>query len=544
MCEDRSFSGVHRGEAGGGEAMSEIWDEEVLTAPNWDDHIRHFFRPEDINCMSGRQIDLSTYYGVRLNADRIHFHTSRGSMPPDRDHQWSRNKIENFYNWMAGGYPEGKADFGIFRIEIPKSARVRRNARELENDGAALEKLKYAFRGLMEKPVDDPNGYYRLAGVHWLPAPALHCRHHENAYNPWHRAYLIAFENAMRMIEGCEDVTLPFWDIQDDYLPDFIWEEPFSYYEFPTDVADGNGTIRATKGDRTERHADLIQRIRDYRESPTAKGVSLGIDGYIEQALSAERWQGFNGWSGRVRRHEGIIRAHDIGHALCGTDRDPRNPSKENRSLATPNFAAFDPLFWFFHCNWDRLWWRWQKARDATSVDSFKGLADEPDDPTDWIDDPVVSMLQPFGVRVKDVIDSSACNIEYEQIGEDESAKPLISGFGHVSALSDISIALPGNYSVRIKGINRLAIPGSFFVELLVGSESIAKTYVFQSDEPEKCPSCVKSGLFSVDFVVGADYVNAAPFRVRITCLQVDGFKEIPIEKCGSPTVNIRALVR
>ena len=36
---------------------------------------------------------------------------------------------------------------------------------------------------------------------------------HENILFPtWHRAYLLRFENALRKIPNCENVTLPFWD--------------------------------------------------------------------------------------------------------------------------------------------------------------------------------------------------------------------------------------------------------------------------------------------------------------------------------------------
>jgi len=522
--------------------MARVWDERILEKPNWADHIHEFFEDGDIACMAGQAIDLGSYYGVRLNAERIHFHVERGSMPPQPDRRWSAIKVKNFYNWMAAGYPEEESQFHIFKLQEPSEPRLRRNIRDYEDDAEAVEALKRAFRGLMQKDLDDPGGYYKLAGIHWLPAPALYCRHHENAYNPWHRAYLVAFEDAMRQIEGCEDITLPYWNIQVDYIPEFIWDEPFASYEFRTDVADSRGNVLARADDRTERQdpANLIARVRDFVDS--SRGLT--VDGYIRKAISAKRWQGFNGWSGHAFGHDGIIRAHDLGHGLCGTDTvTDISAGTVNRSLAQPNFAAFDPLFWFFHCNWDRLWWRWQTQAGATTVETFKTLAESAEDPTTWIDDPVISMLQPFGVFTKDMIDCRAWNIDYTAPAGERPIESVVERFGSTFAARRPRIADTNTVSIRIKGINRLAIPGSFDVELLADEDVIATTYIFQSDTPHLCPSCTKSGRFSVDFLVDAAQIAERRLDVRVICRSVEGLKTMSPDDIGSPTVNARLLL-
>lgn len=47
-----------------------------------------------------------------------------------------------------------------------------------------------------------------------------YCNRGNVLFPTWHRAYLWRLENALRTVEGCEDVTLPFWD-------------EFSYYNGP-----------------------------------------------------------------------------------------------------------------------------------------------------------------------------------------------------------------------------------------------------------------------------------------------------------------------
>ena len=73
----------------------------------------------------------------------------------------------------------------------------------------------------MAKDPSDPNSYFVQAGHHWLPAP-LYCLHHVPGYNPWHRAYMLSFENALRSVPECGDVTLPYWDITTPFPGRFV----------------------------------------------------------------------------------------------------------------------------------------------------------------------------------------------------------------------------------------------------------------------------------------------------------------------------------
>ena len=56
-------------------------------------------------------------------------------------------------------------------------------------------------------------------------------------------------------------------------------------------------------------------------------------------------WEGFHGGFDGATQNT-IIMAHDGGHLSIGT------------TMENQNVAAFDPIFWFFHSNWDRLFWQ------------------------------------------------------------------------------------------------------------------------------------------------------------------------------------------
>ena len=85
-----------------------------------------------------------------------------------------------------------------------------------------LATLIQAFRGIQALPPDNPNSFFHLAGLHGLPfrGPGTtdpnfwggYCWHASVLFPTWHRSYMLTFENALRSVPGCQDVTLPFWD--------------------------------------------------------------------------------------------------------------------------------------------------------------------------------------------------------------------------------------------------------------------------------------------------------------------------------------------
>jgi len=108
------------------------------------------------------------------------------------------------------------------------SVRVRHSLQYIQQlydsgvDRSKLENLIRAFRGIQALPPDDPRSFFHLGGLHGLPfsGPGKkdtkwwggYCWHGSVLFPTWHRIYILTFENALRSIRGCQDVTLPFWD--------------------------------------------------------------------------------------------------------------------------------------------------------------------------------------------------------------------------------------------------------------------------------------------------------------------------------------------
>ncbi|MDA4845258.1 tyrosinase family protein [Hoeflea poritis] len=494
--------------------------------------IRFLFTDRDMRCMGNAGIDLRTYEGVKFNADRIYFNVREGSMPPPHlKRRWSKKKAETFYNWMRDGFPRG---FAPQNRDLPVSAsavgRLRRNLADFDKNSEELDLLVRAFEGILKLDEDDPdnpNAYFNVAGVHWLPEP-LYCRHHENAYNPWHRAYLLKFENALRSIDGCKDVTLPYWDIESDEIPSVLFDPPFDKYTFPSAVRAPNGALSAAKGDTTQRFEkqEIIERIQQYR-----------VRENIVEALSATRWEDFNGWAGadpwitfpdgtRYPDHKAIILAHDGGHAACGP------------TMRSPNLAAFDPLFWFFHCNWDRLWWRWQQLYSGTTLADFKTLLDGD---AYWLTDPVVNGLDPFGVRADEMIDSRELDVEYAHPPKElipDASEPLIAA---ARSSEGIRVVDEDRVLVTVAGIDRLEIPGSFEIVLLADEQPVRRNALFQSTTPKLCPTCRKQGEFAITFEVDRSEILDRKLSAALNLYGDDGsVSPFPLSQAGDPKILVR----
>ena len=369
----------------------------------------------------------------------------------------------------------------------------------------------------MSRKPDDKESYFAIAGIHWLPGPEVYCRHHENGYNPWHRAYSIMFENALRSVKGCENVTLPYWDISASNIPDVLYEEPFASYKIPRELCTLNGFCY-TKNYETQRYhpSRILRQIR-----------ARGIPENIEKALDISHWELFNGWDGEVTQ-DGIIRAHDNGHGAGGI------------TLRNQDIAAFDPIFWFFHANWDRLWWKWQQRYCATTLNKFKNHVLGS---TDWLDDPVVNGLPPFSETTAQMIDLTSFDVTYKHPPEEDKLSSSKPKLGSIEATHPFVVEASRKASVRLKGVNRLEIPGSFDVRLSVDGKLIGKQAFFQSTEPKHCETCRNNEIVNFDFVVDQEVLDGK-VQVDIELYQHDGpTVQFPLAACGNPTVNVRLLL-
>jgi hypothetical protein len=477
----------------------------VVEHPTFLEHIRYFFDAVDIEHMKRvADLDLATYEGIRGKATQIYFQTSSGSMPPEAARRWPEGRVATFKNWIVDKFPVGSSPVNrdVLLGAAPGLTAVRRNVANLGE--AELAQLRLAFNTLIQRDPTDPQSFFSLAGIHWFPSVPVTCAHHEPRYNPWHRVYIDRFEAALRSVPGCENINLPYWDILAP-IPAFFFEAPFDSYTLQADAAP-----QYPAGFKTERNsATLIDE--------GLKSFAVAED--IAEAMNSPDFSRFTRF---------IETAHDGGHVAIG------------KAMGKPDIAAFDPIFWFFHCNWERLFWAWQKRYNAESLESFRSTLSGMD--SSWLDVSPFNELEPFGKNTLETID--ATSYQYE-----ESPVSLFRDFAEVKTGNipiDRSFRLLSTQllSVRVKGIERLRIPGTFVVHLMADEKSIARRAFFQAEEPAKCPTCVRHAKVDVDLIVDRSEMENKRLEVRLETLdpmRVDPW--VPLSQVGFPTINVRELL-
>ena len=249
------------------------------------------------------------------------------------------------------------------------------------------------------------------------------------------------------------------------------------------------------------------------------------------------------------------------GFDAAGADFSPIDGA--NGDMGENDTAAFDPIFYFHHCFVDYVFWIWQKRNGYT--DHLDVISEYPGTnsvdyqgptpgmvPNSWLT--LDSPLNPFK-KGKDgdgepYMSSDCIQIE-EQLGYTYGPGSL-DGFAESAASRTApSVALPGRRTrvIRISGINRAPIRGSFLVSAFVhvggkkyhvGTEAILSRWNVQY-----CANCqthleVKAFMslrgFREEMLDGADY--EVEIRTR------DGLLSQPRTAAASLPVTEKKLFR
>lgn len=480
--------------------------DDVVANPTYMEHVRHFFEEIDLDHMNTQGVDLSTYALLSARANDVYLHTLQpdGDMPPEADRKWSAERSATFLNWLTNGLPVGVPTPSP--VQPGDAARIRKDAAGLST--GEIEKLAQAFGGMMNRDPDDPQSYFTLAGMHWYPPPN-ECKHHNDLYLPWHRVFINRFEDALRSVPGCADVTLPYWDIT-ARPPDFLFNPPFDSYTAPRDILlpDYPAGYVTTRFDAQT----IVEQV-----------AARGIAGAIANAMSEFRW---------AQHNSTVWGAHDSGHPACGP------------SMAFPDVASFDPIFWFFHANWDRLWWEWQQIMQATTYWTFRStIFGSP-----AFLRPPLNTLSPFtGATADQTIDLAELGVAYA--APEVAPTPVEvrgAGFGSVVARRNVRVQAQSQVSVMLKGIERLSIPGTFQATLKADGEPLAQKVFFQATEPMTCEACRTDPVVDLLFHAAADAVQGSTLTVDIEVLDRHDPRKgvlVPPRVYGDPTINVRLLL-
>jgi tyrosinase len=493
----------------------------VIDSPNWEEHIQWLFTVYDIQEMRFQNVgvELGTYEGVTGRADDIYEQVSAKAMPAGTDNpKWTEEQIRTFYNWMSNGMPYHEGSRHRHGSPIPPASlylpisshphRLRKDVNEVTEE--EWKQLTIAFEALMKKPSCQVQSFYALADRH-----RAYCVHHANHFLPWHRLYVYEFENALRSVPGCENVTLPYWDFGNmDSIPDRLFKPPFASFTLPN----GQPSQRFDQ-------AAILENLS-----------SQDFYAKILLAMSKTTWGQFDGYDGRLYWHSGLSLAHDIGHNSTG-------PTMQDQSI-----TAFDPIFWFFHCNWDRLWWKWQTDVGATTAQHLLFLLQSAGDDVGWLTDPAQNWMSPWHLCASRTIDSHSLGVSYTNMDRHSvyGAVNPIPGIpppgGKTSVAGNSTFTLSEVVIVVLECVHRIRIPGTFSVLLqardggMTDWETLGHDSFFQASQPENCENCLQNPFVNFTFPVLRNKLFGMDIRVQ---LKLATGELIPTSMCGNPTIRV-----
>lgn len=238
--------------------------------------------------------------------------------------------------------------------------RERRNIEELSHPGheAELRNLRHAFEVLIDRSIknpDDPTGYIHLADFHNddLIGP---CDHGDDVFLPWHRRHLLEFEAALQNADPnnsmtpTKDVMLPYWDWTS--VPSGKRGYPAL---FESQTIDGTSTgapnIFYWPNDALCKALGKAGKIFYCNpRNPHPAGVPPYSRTTVERILQAD-WSPFT-------------------HGLEGQPHNTMHGSYVGSDMGDNQSAAYDPIFWFFHANIDRLLEQWQQTKQKDQCEA------------------------------------------------------------------------------------------------------------------------------------------------------------------------------
>jgi tyrosinase len=256
---------------------------------------------------------------------------------------------------------------------------VRKNVDNLT--AAELQALRTGYKNA--QAIMDNRGYNHFAGLHGIPN--WFCWHHDHTqgsainaklFLPWHRAYLLSFERAIRdQSPATPKVGLPWWD----------WTSATSH-----SAGVPNAFSAATAGGQP--NPLLRARIVAPTATPPINRLTRRFPGNPSQLPTAQsitnllNLNQFNDFSNQLEN------IHDFVHGWTGG-----NNGSVGGDMGSLGTAAWDPIFWSHHCMIDRLWYLWQLKHGVNNIPAAL----------------LPMVLTPFSLKVQDVLSVNALGYEY-----------------------------------------------------------------------------------------------------------------------------------
>jgi tyrosinase len=186
-----------------------------------------------------------------------------------------------------------------------------------------------------------PSPEKSLAAEVWVTCQAHRFGMDPHMFLPWHRMYLLAFEDIVRSVLNDQDFTLPYWDYtvsgKRSLPPQFLQKNNPMFGSLFVPNRKNDGSIDINAGD------------------PMDKGAT--VSPYNLNAMSRGAYQGRLGFCQNL---DGTL--HGDVHTGVG----------DSSNMGSVPTAAGDPIFWLHHCMIDRIWAGWSAHGGLNPTTSAK----------------------------------------------------------------------------------------------------------------------------------------------------------------------------
>ncbi|KAF1952565.1 Di-copper centre-containing protein [Byssothecium circinans] len=294
---------------------------------------------------------------------------------------------------------------------------VRQELRELEKDTETWNLFLQAFARFQDMDQNDKVSYFKVAGMlEWdgVKGEGLkgYCPHNSNLFGSWHRPYLALFEQVLhdrardianeypagaareKALKVADKIRLPYWDWamdppnKDEGVMPKCLRQPRVTITYPNGT---KGEIRNPlyEYDFHPLRYDDFSALSEFQFKNWNTSIRAPLDGYAENATSRNDeansrvgsqqpnnrdtlyklltiHQPWNQWSTKANGgnigsvetiHDGVHNSFGLGH------------------MGIVEVSSFDPVFWFHHCNMDRIMAIYQSRYPDTWVEDAKQAA-------------------------------------------------------------------------------------------------------------------------------------------------------------------------
>ncbi len=207
-----------------------------------------------------------------------------------------------------------------------------------------VQTLRDGVRLLKARPAGTGPNWTDLANIHGTAAGFNKCPHGNWYFLPWHRAYLLMYEQQIRVVTKNPSFAMPYWDwAAHRTVPQAFKDATYNGQPNPLYVAARNNTWS----------------IPDAFVGPSVMSAIYGQTNF--ELFGSSRPAGQNNLNPTWIK----------GHGTQGTlEATPHNNIHVNLGGYMPNGnSPMDPIFLMHHGNIDHIWWSWNCRGRSNTTD-------------------------------------------------------------------------------------------------------------------------------------------------------------------------------